>query len=167
MSLLFPRFAYAPVRCAPQPAVAPLFSLFDDAFAEIQRASRHSRKQWNPRFDIKETKENYQVDAEIPGVDPKDVSVEFADEHTLVIKGRSQRSVEKGNQPQAQAVEATPAQEGTATPASDAGSVKTHQATVEDEEAANASAAQGSSEVAKPDEAEKKEVAKAPEQPQE
>jgi HSP20 family protein len=167
MSLLFPRFAFAPARCGPvRHEVAPLFSLFDDTFAELQRASRQSRKHWNPRFDVKETKESYQVDAEIPGVDPKDVSVEFIDEHTISIKGRSERVTERGNKPQA--VEAAPAaQEGTATPASETASVKSHQATVEDEEPANGSAAQESSEVAKTTGAEKtQEVAKTEEQQQ-
>jgi len=164
MSLLFPRFAYAPVRCSPaRHEVAPLFSLFDDALAEVQRASRQTRKQWNPRFDIKETKESYQVDAEIPGVDSKDVSIEFIDEHTLSIKGRNERHTEKGNKPQA--VEAAPAQES---PASETSSVKSHKATVEDEESANTSAAQESAEVAKPAETEKAQaVEKAEEKSQE
>lgn len=164
MSLLFPRLAYAPVRCGPaHREVAPLFSLFDDAFAEVTRASRYARKQWNPRFDIKETKESYHVDAEIPGVDPKDVSVEFVDEHTLSIKGRSQRHVEDGNK----TVEAAPIQEGTATPTSEADSVKSHQATVEDEEPANASTARQAIEAGKSAENEKpQEVAKTEEKPQ-
>ena len=167
MSLLFPRLAYAPVRCSPaRREVAPLFSLFDDAFAEVQRASRKARKQWNPRFDIKETKESYQVDAEVPGVDPNDVSVEFIDEHTLSIKGRSERHTDKRNK--AETVEAAPTQEATSTPTSDTASVKSHQATVEDEEPANASAAQETSEVAQPAETEKpKEVAKTEEKLQE
>lgn len=172
MSLFIPRFAYAPVRCSPsRHEVAPLFSLFDDALAEVQRASRHSRKQWSPRFDVKETKEAYLVDAEIPGVDPKNVSVEFIDEHTLAVKGRSERHTEKGNKPAVEAVEAASAPEGTATPASETASLKSHQATVEDEEPAHTSAAQESSEVAQHTEAateKPQEVAKTEEQkPQE
>jgi HSP20 family protein len=136
------------MRCGPvRHDVAPLLSLFDDAFSEVQRASRQARKQWNPRFDVKETKEAYHIDAEVPGVDQKDISIEFTDDHTLSIKGHTERHIEKGNKPGA--VEAAPT-EGTTTPSSEAGSVKSHQATVEDEEPANASAAQETSEVAKP-----------------
>jgi HSP20 family protein len=147
MSLLFSPF-YAPVRCGPSYRsrdVAPLFSLFDDTLNEINRASRQARKQWNPRFDIKETKEAYTVDAEVPGVEQENLAIEFTDEHTLTIKGRSERKVEKGKRPESVAAAETPkaVQDGTATP-SETSSVKSHQATVEDdaEEPANASAAQ-------------------------
>lgn len=146
MSLLFPRFAYAPVRCTPaRHEVAPLWSLFDDTINELQRASRQSsRRQWNPRFDVKETKEGYALEGELPGVDQKDINIEFTDEHTLTIKGRHAHTTERGQQPATQTTETEAVEDGTATPASE-GSVKssTHQATVEDdaEEPANASAA--------------------------
>lgn len=156
MSLLFPRFAYAPVRCGPavrHHEVAPLWSLFDDTVNELQRASRQaqaSRRQWNPRFDVKETKEGYSLEGELPGVDQKDINIEFIDEHTLRIKGRHERTAQRGQPSTTEAVAAaqeTPAaavEDGTATPASE-GSVKSsaHQATVEDdvEEPANSSAA--------------------------
>ncbi|KPI45822.1 30 kDa heat shock protein [Cyphellophora attinorum] len=145
MSLLFPRFAYAPVaHCAPaRREVAPLWSLFDDTLNELQRATRQStrqQRQWNPRFDVQETKEGYTLEGELPGVDQSNINIEFTDEHTIKIKGRTESVTEKGKQPE-QAVEAT--QDGTATPASEEGSVKSHQATVEDdaEEPANSSAA--------------------------
>jgi HSP20 family protein len=147
MSLLFSPF-YAPVRCGPSYRsrdIAPLFSLFDDTLNEINRASRQARKQWNPRFDIKETKEAYTVDAELPGVEQENIAIEFTDEHTLTIKGRSERNVEKGKRPESVTAAETPkaVEDATATP-SETGSVKSHQATVEDdaEEPANASAAQ-------------------------
>lgn len=156
MSLLFPRFAYAPVRCGPavrHHEVAPLWSLFDDTVNELQRASRQaqaSRRQWNPRFDVKETKEAYSLEGELPGIDQKDINIEFVDEHTLTIKGRHERTTQRGQPSTNEAVAAaqeTPAavvEDGTTTPASE-GSVKSsaHQATVEDdvEEPANSSAA--------------------------
>ena len=153
MSLLFPRFAYAPAaHCGPairRHDVAPLFSLFDDTFNEIQRASLQSRKQWNPRFDVKETKDTYTVDAEVPGVEQENLSIEFTDEHTLTVKGRSERSVEKGKKPEVEAA-STPAavEDGAATPSSEKS--QSHQPTVEDEEPANTSAAQETAEVAAP-----------------
>ena len=161
MSLFFPRVAFAPSRCAPLVArphdFAPLFSLFDDSFNELQRVGRHARRQFVPRFDVKEVKENYTVDAELPGIDAKDVSIEFTDEHTLTIKGRTERHTESGTRP-TDVVEAQekPAVEETAaaTPASDAASTKSHQPTVEDEDGpANSSVATNaaeSSEVAAP-----------------
>lgn len=138
MSIFFPRIAFGPSRCVPAIArndFAPLFSLFDDTVNELARAQRHAaRRSFAPRFDVKEAKESYQLEGELPGIDQKDISIEFTDEHTLTIKGHSERATESSTQPQA--VEATPAQEdSTATPTSDAASVKSHQATVEDENA--------------------------------
>lgn len=141
MSLLFPRFTYGPVRCGPvRHEIAPLFSLFDDTFNELQRASREVRKQFNPRFDLKETKEAYSLEGELPGIDQNDLSIEFTDEHTLTIKGRTERRTESGR-PQATAVgsEKNAAIEEAA--ASETASEKSHHATVEDEEPANSSAA--------------------------
>jgi HSP20 family protein len=154
MAFLMPRVAFAPARCGPvRRDFAPLFSLFDDTLNEVARASRQSRRSFAPRFDVKEEKESYYLEGELPGIDQKDVSIEFTDEHTLTIKGRSERRTESGTPPAA-AVEASekPAnQDGAATPASDDGSVKSHQPTVEDEEArADASAATETSEVAAP-----------------
>lgn len=148
MSLLFPRFAYAPMRCGPiRREVAPLWSLFDDTFNEI--ASRQARRPFQPRFDVKETKESYSLTGELPGIDQKNLSVEFIDEHTLTIKGHTETVKESGSKPEA--VEAAePTAEATTTP--ETASVKSHQATVEDEEPATTATEETpaeSSEVAK------------------
>ena len=154
MAFLMPRVAFAPARCGPaRHDLAPLFSLFDDTLNEVTRASRQSRRSFAPRFDVKEERESYYLEGELPGIDQKNISIEFTDEHTLTVKGRSERHTESGTPPTA-AVEASekPATlEGTTTPASDDASVKSHQPSVEDEEAAaNSSAAAESSEVAAP-----------------
>jgi len=150
MSFLFPRIAYAPVRCAPaRHEIAPLFSLLDETFNELQRASRQVRKPFNPRFNVNETKEAYSLEGELPGIDQKHLSIEFVDEHTLTIKGRTESHTESGRRPEAVESEKKPAVEDT--PASETSSVKSHQATVEDEEPANASAvAEESSEATAP-----------------
>lgn len=149
MSFLFPRVAYAPVRCRPaRHEISPLFSLFDDTFNELQRASRQARKQFNPRFDLKETKETYSLEGELPGVDQKDLNIEFTDEHTLTIKGRTERHTESGRRPQATVESGDKAlvEEGSA---SETSSVRSHQPTVEDEEPASSTAANENTEVAK------------------
>ncbi|KIX93369.1 uncharacterized protein Z520_11012 [Fonsecaea multimorphosa CBS 102226] len=140
MSFLFPRIAFAPARCGPtRRDIAPLLSLFDDSFNEVQRASRAARKQFNPRFDVKESNDAYSLEGELPGIEQKDLSIEFVDEHTLTIKGRTERTTESGTRPQAVEAEKKAAIEET--PASETSSVKSHQPTVEDEEPANSSAA--------------------------
>ncbi|RMD44238.1 hypothetical protein DV735_g861, partial [Chaetothyriales sp. CBS 134920] len=112
--------------------VLPLFSLLDDAFAQAQRASTQTQKEWKPKFDVKETANAYYVDAEVPGVEPKDVTVEWIDDRTISIKGRSERRSEQGTRPAlTTAAEPTPALESAA---SETASVKSHKATVEDED---------------------------------
>ena len=163
---MLPRVAFSPAVCRPaRNEFAPFLSLFDDTINEIARASRQSRRSFAPRFDIKEGKESYSLEGELPGVDQKDIQIEFTDEHTLTIKGRSERHTESGTPPSA-AVESTseqPAiQDDTATSISDSGSVKSHQPTVEDEDAPAPSAPKSSSsQVAAPEPA--KEPAKAAE----
>ena len=141
MSFLFPRVAIAPARCSPiRHEVAPLFSLFDETFNELHRASRVARRQFNPRFDVKETKEAYSLEGELPGIDQKNLNIEFTDEHTLTIKGRTERHTESGRR--SEAVEAEKKQSVEEAPVtSETNSVMSHQATVEDEEPANSSAA--------------------------
>ncbi|KAL4781669.1 HSP20-like chaperone [Aspergillus varians] len=47
---------------------------------------------YSPRFDIRETKDGYQLDGELPGVEKKDLDIEFADQNTLNIKGHTEHS---------------------------------------------------------------------------
>ena len=51
-----------------------------------------------PRFDVRETKDSYNLDGEIPGALQKDVEIEFADPQTLVIKGSSEREYRTPNE---------------------------------------------------------------------
>lgn len=144
--------------------VAPLFSLFDETFAQLERVHRqskqHFKRPFNPKFDVKETKEAYTVEGELPGFNAKDLSIEFLDDgHTLQIKGKTVRetrqqqlkAVEAAQAEAPKAVETAPASTETK---SDTGSVKSHQPTVEDdaEEPGNASA------VAQPEEAQPEEA---------
>ena len=153
---------------------APLFSLFDESLAQLERAQRQARPQFkrpfNPKFDVKETKEAYSLEGDLPGFDAKDISIEFLDDgHTLQIKGKTVKET-RAQQPQAvesnqaeapKAVEPTPAEQ------SETSSVKSHQATVEDdvEEPANSSAvAEQVEPEQKQAETAEKQVEKAPEQ---
>jgi HSP20 family molecular chaperone IbpA len=70
---------------------APLFRLLDDY--DVHRSSRSdtSMTSFAPRFDVRETKDAYLLDGELPGINQKDIEIEFSDPQTLVIKGRVQR----------------------------------------------------------------------------
>lgn len=152
MAFFMPRVAFTPARCGPaRRDFAPLFSLFDDTLNEVARGSRHARRSFAPRFDVKEENESYYLEGELPGIDQKDISIEFTDEHTLTIRGRSERHTESGTPPSGavEACEKPAIEDSAATPASDEGNVKSHQPTVEDEEApANASAGAESTQTA-------------------
>ena len=48
------------------------------------------RRNFAPRFDVRELKGAFELQGELPGVRQEDLDVEFADENTLVIRGRTQ-----------------------------------------------------------------------------
>jgi HSP20 family molecular chaperone IbpA len=95
---LFPRFAQD---------ISPLFRMFD----EYDRASRQINKNWSnelrsfqPKFDVKELKDSYELNGELPGIDQKDVSIEWTDGNTLTISGRTEKTTERGTRPNAAGV---------------------------------------------------------------
>lgn len=50
------------------------------------------------KFDVKECKNTYELRAELPGLEQKDISIEFLDAKTLVIKGSLAKAEEKQNE---------------------------------------------------------------------
>jgi HSP20 family molecular chaperone IbpA len=71
---------------------SPLFTLLDDYDNHRSGRSRQTTiRSFAPRFDVRETKEAYQLDGELPGIAQKDIDIEFTDPQTLVVKGRVQR----------------------------------------------------------------------------
>lgn len=120
---------------------APLFSFFDDSLAELDQHMHQAQSQFkrpfHPKFDVKETKEAYSVEGEVPGFDAKDISIEFLDDgHTLQIKGRTVKETKREHTP-AKAVEGPTSEpvkaiDAPAT-ASETSSLKSHHATVEDD----------------------------------
>ena len=80
----------------------PLFSLFNNTMSDMQRtlaSTENAVQSFTPRFDVKEEKDAYYLEGEMPGIAQKDIEIEFADERTLTIKGRSERYVEQGEKP--------------------------------------------------------------------
>lgn len=77
---------------------APLFRLLDDY--DLHRSGRGghatasssgSISSFAPRFDVRESKDAYHLDGELPGIAQKDIEIEFSDPQTLNIKGRAVR----------------------------------------------------------------------------
>ncbi|KGO42470.1 HSP20-like chaperone [Penicillium expansum] len=83
---------------------APLFRLLDDY--DDHRSSRNQSvvRSFSPRFDIRESEDAYHFDGELPGIDQKDIDIEFSDPQTLVVKGRTEREYHKSD-PSAEAKE--------------------------------------------------------------
>jgi HSP20 family molecular chaperone IbpA len=88
-------------------------------------------RSFTPRFDVKETTDAYELHGELPGIEQKDIEIEFVDAETLTIKGRVERSYTSGTPPttSAQTIEGTDNSQA-------AIKDKAHQPTVEDEDAA-------------------------------
>lgn len=114
---LFPRFATG--------EFSPLFRLLDDyASHQFTRSSlpsfpATSLRSFQPRFDVKEGKDAYQLEGELPGIDQKNVEIEFTDPQTLSIRGRTERTYEAGTRPtaiQSQPEQARLTQSGTESP---------------------------------------------------
>lgn len=145
----------------------PLFRLLDDYDDHRSQPTRNnggrgssSIRAFQPRFDVKEVKDAYELHGELPGIDQKDVSIEFTDPHTLVIKGRTEREYSSGS-PSAGAIEdSSSAGRITEGDSSKDKESSYHKATVEDEEGANkSSGAEGADKSSAPEQS-SNEVAK-------
>merc|ERR1712137_1280277 len=127
----FPRF--------PSGEFAPLFRLLDDyASHQISRqgdefgnfSNLSQLQSFQPRFDVKE---GYELHGELPGVDQKDIQIEFTDAQTLSIKGRTERHRESGTPPAALEGQQEQGRIASAEQSSDTSSQHYHKPTVEDE----------------------------------
>jgi len=54
---------------------------------------------FTPRFDVKETEQNFELYGELPGVDKNNVQIEFTEPQTMVIKGSVERTYSSGTPP--------------------------------------------------------------------
>lgn len=80
---------------------SPLFRLLDDydshrasSSHSTGRGPRHASavRSFTPKFDVREHKEAYELQGELPGIDQTDIHIEFSDSSTLIVKGRVERS---------------------------------------------------------------------------
>ncbi|KAK4197484.1 putative 30 kDa heat shock protein [Triangularia verruculosa] len=96
--------------CA-DPSFTPLFRLLEDfdnysrdsQSHDTQNGSRSSRNRairtFTPKFDISESAEAYELHGELPGIAREDLSIEFTDPQTIVIKGKVERTRTAGTPP--------------------------------------------------------------------
>ncbi|KAG5914434.1 hypothetical protein E4U61_005696 [Claviceps capensis] len=128
----------------------PLFRLLDD-FDNYSRQSGSSQQQqygskqagagfWQPKFDLRETNDNYELHGELPGISKDNVHIEFTDSQSLIIRGRAERSYTSGTPPAGLIDQ--PGNKGAITEGGEGGS--SHKATVEDEKDESSGAAASS-----------------------
>jgi HSP20 family protein len=91
---LFPRFQ----------EFSPIFRLIDDYDRATRQHHFHgfdtSLRSFSPKFDVKELKDVYELHGELPGIEQKDVDIEWTDGNTLTISGRTEHRSESGTPPQ-------------------------------------------------------------------
>ncbi|CAG8630342.1 14398_t:CDS:1 [Ambispora leptoticha] len=92
MSLL-PRTLFPSIERAFSLLDEPLFTAtrrFPSVFPTLAPPTISNR--FSPSVDISETDKDYIVEAEVPGMKREDLSVEFLDDNTLVLKGKIERN---------------------------------------------------------------------------
>jgi len=90
----------------------PIFRMVND-FERAARTPQRSCKPvrtFQPKFDVKELEHSYVLSGELPGLDQKNISIEWADASTIAIKGHTEHRVVKRSPP---AAASAPAQEPT------------------------------------------------------
>ncbi|OAQ97247.1 hypothetical protein LLEC1_07063 [Akanthomyces lecanii] len=58
---------------------------------------------WQPKFDVRETGDVYELHGEFPGLRKEDICIEFPQPQTLVVRGKSERTYSSGPAPAASA----------------------------------------------------------------
>lgn len=54
---------------------------------------------FSPNFDVHETNKQYTLEGELPGLEKSNLSIEFTDTNTLVVRGKIERSYTAGTPP--------------------------------------------------------------------
>ncbi|KAF5008225.1 hypothetical protein FDECE_5500 [Fusarium decemcellulare] len=116
----------------------PLFRLLDDFDSYSrqggQQNGRRGLAHWQPKFDVRETGDAYELHGELPGIDKKDVHIEFTEPQTMLVRGKTERTYTAGTPPTALVEDSqmSGAIEGSEEPPK-----SPHRATVEDEDEAS------------------------------
>lgn len=78
----------------------PLFRLLDDFDSYSRQDTRRTGIQhWQPKFDVRETEQAYELHGEFPGMKKEEVHIEFTEPQTMVIRGRTERTYTSGTPP--------------------------------------------------------------------
>jgi len=154
---LFPRSLYGS-----DPSFTPLFRLlddFDNYRTEVQgtdngngrKGTRALARTFNPKFDVRETENTYELHGELPGIERENINIEFTEPQTIVIHGHVERSYQSGTPPSG-LLEGGAKMSGAITEGGEQQHhTKAHKVTVEDEANEKAKEGSGNGTVAKKD----------------
>jgi HSP20 family molecular chaperone IbpA len=108
MMSFFPAPFCAPAASTADASFNPLFRLLEDydnysrqaqAAPSVPECRRQRTTQprrrpatFNPKFDIRETENTYELHGELPGLDRENVNIEFTEPDTMVNRGHVERS---------------------------------------------------------------------------
>jgi len=73
----------------------PLFHLLEEFDTYVRQAGGYNAE-WQPKFDIHETKDAYELNGELAGLKKDNVNIEFTDPQTLHIFGQVERKTTLG-----------------------------------------------------------------------
>jgi HSP20 family molecular chaperone IbpA len=122
----------------------PLLRLLDDFGSQSRRHDSGWRNAagmptWQPKFDVRETAEAYELHGELPGMVKENVHIEFNDPQAMLVTGRIERTYTVGTSPHDHLADTT-----TSGAIEEAGEEEkkerrnSRQPTIEDEDEANA-----------------------------
>jgi len=126
---IFPRTFITGDNYSSAPSFHPLFRLLEDydsysGNTEGRKNSSDLARTFNPKFDVKELENGYELHGELAGIEQKDVEIEFTDSQTINIRGKVEREYHQGDK---SLIEGSGEQK----------KIESHQPTVEDEDSNN------------------------------
>jgi len=80
--------------------LSPLFRIIDEASRPQRQCTPRAafgQRSFQPKFDVKELSNSYELVGELPGLDQKDITIKWTEGNTLTISGRSESRVEKSS----------------------------------------------------------------------
>lgn len=87
----------------PTSPLSPLIRFLDDYGDYRSNVGPQSRnlgtRTFAPKFNVRELPESYELEGELPGIEQKDIEIEFSDKSTLTVRGKTERSYTAGTPP--------------------------------------------------------------------
>lgn len=92
--------------------LSPLIRFLDD-YGDYRSSIRPQNRNlgartFAPKFNVRELPDSYELEGELPGIEQKNIEIEFSDKSTLTVRGKTERSYTAGQPPTGFIEEPTP-----------------------------------------------------------